>query len=231
MNLVIDQGNTGLKYGIFQEGKLLKSGKGPEIPSENYDAMIISGVAPIPEPVHLLSESISKIIRFDHSTPLPFHNAYATPETLGSDRLANAAGAFLLYPHKNCLVIDAGTCLKFDFIDDQDNYRGGGISPGLTMRFRALHEFTSALPLLNPSEAAIPLIGNSTYNSIQSGVVNGMLAEISEIISRYEEKYPEVQLILTGGDLRYFRDKLKSRIFAAPSLTLQGLDFILRYNQ
>ena len=236
--LVIDAGNTRAKVAIYSSNgqRHLESVKGitAEIiqlqVSKYYPtSTILSSVVNIDEQVLKLVKSLPNSLVLDHLTPLPIKNRYATPATLGYDRLANAAGAVHYFPGKNVLAIDAGTCLKFDFVNASMEYLGGAISPGLHMRYSALNQFTSQLPLLEPVEDAL-LIGNSTENSIQSGILNGMLEEIKGIISRYENEFQNVQLILSGGDARFFLNHLKKAIFATPELTLKGLQTILQYN-
>jgi len=128
-----------------------------------------------------------------------------------------------------CLVIDAGTCITYDFVDANRNYQGGGISPGLNMRFRAVHTFTAKLPLVTPIKGA-RLIGDTTESSIQSGVVNGLLAEMEGIIRLYTEEFPGLRVILCGGDAGFFENQLKASIFASPELVLLGLNSILIHN-
>jgi len=168
-------------------------------------------------------------INFNHNTPLPIINKYQTLETLGKDRLASAVAAHQLFPDKDVLVIDAGTCVKFDFINSMAEYLGGSISPGLQMRFRALHSFTEKLPFVELKPFDI-LIGKTTHESLLSGVINGTLAEIDGIINRYKENYPELQVVLSGGDAEYLVSKLKNRIFALSNIVLNGLKIILDYN-
>jgi type III pantothenate kinase len=171
----------------------------------------------------------SKFIIFDSSTPLPLTNKYQTPETLGKDRLAAAVAAVNMFPHSNVLVIDAGTCIKYDFINAKAEYLGGAISPGLQMRFNALNHFTEKLPLITLSEYD-SLIGKNTAESLLSGVINGTLSEIDGIIERYHKIYPEIQIVLSGGDAEYLVSKLKKEIFAVSNIVLNGLKIILDYN-
>jgi type III pantothenate kinase len=161
--------------------------------------------------------------------PLPVVNLYATPLTLGVDRLAGVCGAQQIFPLQHCLVIDAGTCITYDFLDKEGKYYGGGISPGLKMRFQAVHTFTAKLPLVTP-KGHVPLIGNSTESCIQSGVVNGVLAELDGIIDQYGKKFEGLRVILCGGDAMFFENQLKASIFASPELVLIGLNSILNYN-
>ncbi len=239
MNLVIDIGNSMTKTAVFENKKLIIeeiyevfSKKNLEIFLSHHSikASILSSVTSSHDEIKEELKRISFFVELNSATSLPIKNHYKTPATLGNDRLANVVGANALFPEKNVLVIDAGTCLKFDFINSRDEYLGGAISPGLLIRYKALHQFTGRLPLLEPKEN-VKLTGDSTADSIHSGVVNGMIAEINGIVHQYDELSENLQLILCGGDARYFSNQLKNNIFAAPYLTLQGLNEILLYNQ
>jgi type III pantothenate kinase len=188
-------------------------------------------ISSVNEDASLISEKISpvKTLVVNNSTRLPFKNLYKTPETLGTDRIAAAAGAKTLYTQADCLAIDAGTCVTFDFIDAGDNYYGGSISPGISMRFKALHNFTARLPLVNKKERT-ELIGANTEESIQSGVMNGIASEVDGMIASYKSIYPELKVIICGGDAPFFETNLKQSIFAVPELVLIGLNRILEYN-
>jgi len=235
MNLVIDYGNTTVKVGIFDQ-HVLKEKFTFAAPRQFQEYLatiqvkncIISSVSIEPSDIASWVTANNKFVLLP-SLPVPVHNHYQTPQTLGVDRLAGVCGAVQLFPGENTLVIDAGTCITYDFIDQNKNYLGGAIAPGLTMRFKALHTFTSRLPLINQTADA-PLIGNSTETSIQSGVMNGLLAETEGIINRYREKYRDLRVILCGGDAHFFENKLKASIFASPDLVLIGLNSILIYN-
>lgn len=235
MNLVVDIGNTLLKYGVFEKGHhVFHAALPPEnwkelpekISSYSIDAVIVSSVAGWPEGLMDSLHALANTIVLDERLAVPVLNAYASPQTLGRDRLANACAAAALFPGEPVLIMDAGTCLKFDFVDEDNTYHGGAISPGLHMRFSALHTDTIQLPLLEPV-AEPPLIGRDTRGSMQSGVVNGMIAEIDGIAEQYRKLYPRLRLVMTGGDAGFFLNQLKSRIFAAPNLTLIGLNAIL----
>jgi type III pantothenate kinase len=239
MNLVIDIGNNRTKVGIFEKDKMIDSWK----QFQNMPPLFRNRLKKYPDLKKAILSSVKKeektftnflkkrfsLLVFNTSTPLRVKNKYATPETLGSDRLANAAAAAAFFPGKHVLIVDAGTCLKFDFIDKKNNYLGGAISPGLRMRYNALNHFTDKLPLIEPS-AKFALTGNDTRQSILSGVQNGMIFEINGMIKQYRRKYKDLKIILTGGDHPFFADHLKSSIFAAPHLTLWGLNEILKYN-
>jgi type III pantothenate kinase len=162
-------------------------------------------------------------------------NAYATPQTLGADRLAGAVGAAYLRPGQPTLILDAGTALKLDLVTADGTYHGGSIAPGLRMRLRALHTFTGRLPLIElPDPAAlVQLIGDSTASSMLSGVLNGAAAEVTGLVADYRQRYPGLGLVLTGGDAPYLQPHLAPAlglIFVVPELVLVGLDRILRHN-
>ena len=149
---------------------------------------------------------------------------------MGSDRIAASIGAYYLYSNTNVLVIDMGTCIKYNFTNSQNHYLGGSISPGLQMRFKALHQFTSKLPLLQPDTLKVELIGDNTQNSLLSGVINGIIAEMDGIINQYKEQYPDLVCVITGGDCEHFAKQLKNSIFVHPNLVLRGLNNILNFN-
>ena len=236
MNLIIDIGNTFIKFALFQEQTLLVKGKGnlsdlsSFLDQNEFNDVIISSVVQGDEVKRLIADySVESIIELSDKTKIPIVNNYKTPHTLGDDRLANVIGANSLFSDKNSLVIDAGTCIKFDAITHKAEYFGGAISPGLTMRFKALEHFTGKLPLIEPKNE-IELIGDSSNNSILSGVVNGTVAEIKGVINLYKLVYENLTVILTGGDATFFDKELKSNIFVEPNLTLIGLNEILLYN-
>lgn len=235
MNLAIDIGNSAVKYGLFKQDRLASSGvikdgdfsKLKEIIAANeIEHIIYSTVAEIPADLKNVLNDFSDVSAFDTETPLPLKNMYLTPETLGKDRLANVCGALSLFPGRNVLVIDVGTCIKFDIITSDGHYLGGGISPGMRMRFKALNDQTAHLPLILP-RLEPQLIGRNTEESILSGVMNGMMAEINDMNWQYRNLYPRLETILTGGDSNFFLNQFKSRIFAAPHLTLLGLNSIV----
>jgi type III pantothenate kinase len=236
MNLVIDSGNTAIKVGVFEKNDLVDKNAFSSIEQMHahlkdatIENILISSVKADADQISATLGKAGKTFILNHTLPLPVKNLYSTPTTLGVDRLAGACGAQQLFPAQNCLVIDAGTCVTYDFIDKAGAYHGGGISPGLSMRFQAVHTFTAKLPLV-PSKSHVALIGNSTETSIQSGVVNGMIAELEGIIHQYRAKFEDLRVILCGGDARFFENQMKASIFASPELVLIGLNSILNYN-
>ena len=162
-------------------------------------------------------------------TEVPFKNLYKTPKTLGVDRIALVAGAVSQFSGHNILVIDAGTCITFDFVNSEGEYLGGAISPGLKMRFNSLNYFTANLPLLEIDELT-DFIGKNTKESINSGVINGAIQEIDGVINQYNKKFLDLTVVLTGGDTNFLAKQLKSSIFANQNLLLQGLNRILIHN-
>ena len=199
--------------------------------SQNYKitSSILSSVIGIYAEISNIIEVYSAEV-LSEKTPLPIINSYKTPLTLGKDRLAAVVGASVLYPGKDVLVFDAGTCLTIDFINSDKEYVGGRISPGIEMRYNALHTFTDKLPLIK-SEKNTLVIGNDTKTSIISGVQQGILAEVKTIISEYKIQNTDTVFVFTGGDSFYFEKELKNSIFANPNLVLIGLNEILDYNE
>ena len=240
MNLVFDIGNTRLKAAIFKEEELIyfyeeDIQKGSHLSSlESYtdeiEYCIIASVVEIPFSIKKLLEKIPvQPLFLGAKTPLPFTNNYKTRDTLGYDRIAAVAGACQLFPGKNVLIIDAGTAITFELKTSQENYLGGNISPGLRARFRALHDYTHKLPLLSSNEN-LTEIGTDTESAIINGVQNGFIFEVKGYMEELHNKYPELIVLLTGGDSQFFDNKLKKPIFVVSNLTLIGLNFILRYN-
>jgi type III pantothenate kinase len=240
VNLVIDIGNTLSKLAIFDHDEMVHFETSEFVASQLINDLfskfqkiahaIISTVAQIPEDLTqtLKNKNVSTRI-LDSKSLLPFKLKYKTPETLGKDRIAAVAGAYKLYPQKNVLVIDAGTAIKFDLINSKEEYLGGNISPGLDMRFKALNHFTARLPLLNQHEN-FSLIGASTTEAIINGVQNGLIFEIEGYVRELETIYPDLIILLTGGNAQFFEYKLKKTIFVVSNLTLIGLNTILEYN-
>jgi len=238
MNLIIDIGNTRAKVAVFQQNKIALTdnvnyedlSKKIKILQKEFDISncIIASVGKInPSDLKILS-GFKNLVVLNHSTKIPFVNKYKTPETIGVDRIALVAAAVSSYPNKNVLIIDTGTCITYDFVDANKNYFGGAISPGIGIRYRALHTFTANLPQLEITDFS--LIGTNTNESIHSGVLNGTIQEINGIIEQYQNKYSTLTVVLTGGDTNFLAKKLKSSIFANPIFLLEGLNSILIHN-
>lgn len=170
-----------------------------------------------------------KLITLDDGLRLPLIVNYETPGTLGKDRICNAVGAWAKNPGNNSLVVDVGTCIKFDFISADGAYQGGSISPGMRLRYQSLNDYTANLPLLDERGKA-HLVGKSTKKSVHSGVMNGMNAEMLYLIAEYEQNYDKLTIFVTGGDAKYFDLVTKNNIFANENLTLEGLYKIFLLN-
>ena len=240
MNLVIDQGNTVSKLAVFHAGemiarivepvlntKILQSifGEFPEISKG-----ILSSVSMYPDDISgLLNHKLNPFIILNSGTPLPIINKYSTKKTLGYDRIADAVGAFSIFPGCNILVIDAGTAITIDLVTAGGEFYGGNISPGIDLRFKALHENTKKLPMVEKNEE-YPFLGKTTEKAILAGVLNGITFELDGYIDKLKTQYPDLKIILTGGDTKYFDKKLKNSIFANLNLNLSGLNRILEYN-
>jgi type III pantothenate kinase len=244
--LLIDAGNTRTKA-AWHNGTGLHGFRSFSTPDWEQEVATMIGQGNPPDAVVWLNvgrlegveaaqvwERMDKVPFFfpiSHQTPLPFRNGYQTPHTLGMDRVAAVAGAQAVFPGRPLLVIDAGTAITYDFLDDKGTYRGGGISPGIKMRFAALHTFTAKLPLIEHLPEIPPLVGYSTESSMRSGVVNGVLAELEGIMQAYQKQADgKLQVVITGGDLGLLEKGIKTSNFADPHLVLSGLYEILIFN-
>ncbi len=185
---------------------------------------------PDPETQRRLAEVFPIALELTYETPLPFRNAYRTPETLGRDRLAAVAGAQAIFSKKNCLVVDCGTCIKYDFLTAEGVYSGGNIAPGAAMRIRAMHTFTARLPEV-PMKMPDELIGYSTETALQNGALRGAVLEIMGFVALFRESATDLQVLLSGGDAAFFALHLPvPALHVEPLLTLYGLNHILQYN-
>ena len=240
MNLIVDAGNTRVKLAVFEKDTLVEvifidvnellSEIKKILKKYKITAGILSNVGFIAEYEMQKLQNLVNLLVLSSFTNVPFNNLYETVETLGVDRIALVAAAVKKYAKRNILIIDAGTCITFDFVNDQSEYLGGAISPGIEMRYKALHDFTSKLPLLE-KKIAQNFIGMNTNESINSGVVNGVINELEGVISQYKNKYSDLTVVLTGGDTNFLAKQLKSSIFANPNFLLEGLNEILIFNK
>ncbi|MFN0034850.1 MAG: type III pantothenate kinase [Saprospiraceae bacterium] len=239
MNLVFDIGNTRRKTGLFNENRLVETKVVTNWPTADVleycnqagvRRVILSSVA---APDESLNETLAQyfdFLEFTHQTTLPFKNRYATPQTLGRDRLAAVAGAQALMPRQNCLVVDCGTCIKYDMLTNAGEYLGGNISPGAQMRARAMREFTARLPEV---EMQMPpnFIGHSTETALQNGAFRGAALEIDGFVELFHKRFTPLKLLLTGGDAAFFQPFLNvANLKIEPHLTLYGLNNILIFN-
>ena len=240
MNLIIDVGNSFVKFAIFSGDDIVYRvrfalsdfegqykticKKFPELKKA-----IISSVGYLePNHIKIVKANLEPLV-LNSETKLAFKNSYKTAKTLGVDRIALVSASVKHFSNKNVLIIDAGTCITYDFITNENNYLGGAISPGIRLRYKSLNNLTAKLPLLD-TEAPNGIIGNTTEMSIHSGVVNGIVYEIDGVIHAYKEKYPDLTVILTGGDANFLSNQLKNSIFANSDFLLEGLNYILEFN-
>jgi len=239
MILTIDVGNTQIKSAVFEENTLIEkeifslpnfqiSVKNILKKFKKISVLVIASVGKIEKKqLEVFSQSV-KIYFIDREKVLPFINKYATPTTLGIDRLVLTAGAVLQFPSQNRLIIDVGTCVTYDFVDENDVYYGGAISPGFRLRYEAMHNYTAKLPLLELKDIE-NLVGNSTDNSMHSGVVNGLTFEIDGYIDAIKAEKENFIIILTGGDANFLAKRLKNTIFANSNFLLESLNSLYQY--
>lgn len=239
MVLTIDVGNTRIKAAVFEGSTVLENfvfeKKELEKKIENIlkkfqncSDLVVASVGNVEKQSFLAFENQLNVHFLTHEDVFPFINRYATPKTLGIDRMVLASGATLQFPKQNRLVIDAGTCITYDFIDEFDNYLGGAISPGLRLRYETLHNYTARLPLLALEEPE-SYIGNTTAEAIHSGVVNGFVYEIDGFIDEYRANFSNFIIILTGGDTDFLAKRLKNTIFANSNFLLESLNQTFQY--
>lgn len=239
MVLTIDVGNTRIKAAVFEGSTVLETfvfeKKELEKKIENIlkkfqncSDLVVASVGNVEKQSFLAFENQLNVHFLTHEDVFPFINRYATPKTLGIDRMVLASGATLQFPKQNRLVIDAGTCITYDFIDEFDNYLGGAISPGLRLRYETLHNYTARLPLLALEEPE-SYIGNTTAEAIHSGVVNGFVYEIDGFIDEYRANFSNFIIILTGGDTDFLAKRLKNTIFANSNFLLESLNQTFQY--
>ena len=241
MNLIIDVGNSWVKLAVYNDKQIVhhKAIAIEELKHEVQKALraypkikysMLSAVAPVEYQIIELLKNQSECHILHSDSRIPFKNRYGTPDTLGLDRMALIAAASEAYPNTNVLVIDAGSCITYDFLNARGEYMGGAISPGIHMRYNALHTFTANLPRLEAEEPT-ELVGDTTDNSIHSGVIHGVISEVDGLIDRYNEKYRRLSVILTGGDGPFLSKRLKNTIFAHSNFLLEGLNYLLELNK
>lgn len=241
MNLIIDVGNSWVKLAVYNQKQIVHHKVIPmeDLKREVQKALhaypkirysILSAVAPVEYATIELLKKNSECHILHSDSRIPFRNRYGTPETLGLDRMALVAAASEAYPDTNVLVIDAGSCITYDFLNSKGEYLGGAISPGIQMRYKALHTFTANLPQLEPMQPG-ELIGNTTDASIHSGVIHGVIGEIDGLIENYHSKHKELSVVLTGGDAPFLSKRLKNTIFAHSNFLLEGLNYLLELNK
>ena len=239
MNLALDIGNSFLKAGIFKNNNLINY---YEFNREYYSNIksildktpithsIASNVSESNNKLIELLSNKTNLIKFNSSLKVPFKNCYQTKNTLGKDRIALVSNASKEYPKENVLLIDLGSCITFDFLNSKNEYLGGSISPGLSMRYRSLNSYTANLPLINPKEIDY-FIGRNTEDSIHSGIINGIVGELNSAIDKYKSQFKEIRIILTGGDAKFLFNRIKNSIFANSNFLILGLNFLIELNK
>lgn len=235
----MDIGNTLVKLAVVDDGRIVMERSTEQLLPAMLDsllaespvekAIVASTRGDASDLVALVRSRVERVMEFTSRTPTPIRNAYLTPETLGRDRLAAAVGASILYPERNVLVVDFGTAVTIDLVTADNTFRGGCISPGMQTRFRALHDYTASLPLCSPDEGG-ELLGLTTEEAIQRGVMNSLTFEIEGYIARMVDEIDDLCVIFTGGDAKFFVKRIKNAIFANCNLVFCGLDRILEYN-
>ncbi len=240
MNLIIDRGNTLTKAAVVDRGRIVSMQSFERLDMRRLDqfvgrcgaldkAIICSTAGDTEALAQHLEGSVGLVLRFVPSrVAVPIGNDYLTPETLGADRLAAAVGATTLYPGRDLLIVDMGTAITIDLVEG-GVYRGGNISPGMNMRFRALHDYTARLPLESATDEIMTL-GNTTSTAVGQGVMQGIVNEIEGYIESFSKKNREISTIFTGGDAKHFVKRIKNAIFADCELVVCGLNRILDYN-
>jgi len=241
MNLIIDVGNSWVKMAVYNGSQILhhKSMQQEDLKREVQKVIraypkishsILAAVTPVANEIIDILKKNSEAHILHSASRFPFKNKYGTPDTLGLDRIALVAAATEAYPNTNVLIIDAGSCITYDFLNARGEYMGGAISPGIAMRYKALNTFTATLPDLEKTDT-VELVGNSTDTSIHSGIINGVISEVDGMIESYRSKYRKVTAILTGGDGQFLSKRLKNTIFAHSNFLLEGLNYLLELNK
>ena len=240
-NLVVDAGNTSIKMFLFENGEIAHSLKCSAIeellptlesavPVDSIAKCIVSSVSIAQEAIADVFAPFFPIVLFCPSLRFPISIKYDTPDTLGSDRVAAVVGAAKRYPNRNVLIIDSGTAITYDILTDKSEYLGGNISPGLNTRFRALHNFTGKLPLLQVDNSMEGLFGTNTKEAIDLGVQNGILYEVEATIRAFASRFDDLLVVFTGGDSFFFENRINFSNFAEPYLVAFGLNEILEFN-
>jgi type III pantothenate kinase len=237
--LCFDFGNTRMKCGVFTDGQFREEIVLDDDRDETIRALldrfhptrsILSSVIDHNPGLEALLRGGTKFLKLGHESKLPVTTPVGKPDTIGADRLALTAAAVTLFPGKNNLVIGLGSAITYNYVNKYREFIGGGISPGMEMRFKSLHTLTAKLPLIKP-DWNFPLVGYDTRTNILSGVILGMAKEIDGIIGAYEEKYDNFNVLMSGGDAGYFTRHLKKKIFVDPYLIYKGLYAISELNQ
>lgn len=235
MNLAIDIGNSSIKYARIEDDQVLEVKRFinledliPIVEEYESDSIAICSVHYSKEEIIEVLPKLKEAFYLTSKSILPIKLSYDTPNTLGMDRLAAAIGAWHMFPENAVMIIDLGSCITYDLVNE-GQYLGGLIAPGIDLRYKSMHEFTANLPLLSHRNDG-NFIGKSTEESMRSGVINGIKGEIDHHISQLMLKYPDLKVIMTGGDARLFESKINSNIFVALEIVQLGLNRVLKEN-
>lgn len=237
VHLVLDIGNTRTKAAVFAGPSLVKHGAWTAAAGNDLaqwldgrepTAIAVAASGNVPDELMAWGTATAPLFRLNGQSPSPLGTSYATPHTLGMDRWADALAAWQLGAHRPCVAIDLGTCITYNVVGPDGIFQGGAISPGLRMRARSMHEYTARLPLVEV-DAFPPLIGTDTVSSLKSGAFHGVLAELWGYTNALRQQWPNLFVVLTGGDAPLFTGHLRSSIFADPLLTLRGLHALLEH--
>jgi type III pantothenate kinase len=242
MYLLIDSGNTLTKVtsvaktGLFDFEESFKTGDWLSFSDfyKNSDAeyVILSTVVDWPDEIlDQLRKKAKSFHILDVNSQLPFRVSYDSPETLGADRLACVAGAIEKFPESDCLIVNFGSCITYNLLDRNSEFKGGSISPGLEMRFKAMNVFTGRLPALSYKEYKELPFAQDTNSAIASGVIDGIIFEVKGFINKYSHDFNDLKIIITGGDHKVFANRLQKQIFADENLQMTGLLKILELNK
>jgi len=238
VTLAIDIGNTRIKVGLFRENELVQKETWEVLDlraikeiayNQKIQNVILCSVAEVSQTIEASFKEDFHYLQLTEKTPLPIKNLYQTPASLGKDRLAAVVGAYHFQPGKNCLVIDAGSCITFDLLNAKGEYLGGNISPGVEMRLKAMHHFTARLPKVERQQTK-SFLGRNTKSALQNGGQLGAVLETKAFIDLCKQNFRTLQILLTGGDADFFAKRLKTKIFVHPNLVLEGLNKIMNYN-
>jgi type III pantothenate kinase len=240
MNLIIDRGNTLYKTAVIDGSDLKAAEAFKELSVSDLEkifskqriskTILCSVGGKFEEDLIQYLKANTDCYSMDDDLTLPISLAYKTPDTLGKDRIASVVGALSCAKGRSVIVIDAGSCLCVDYADGNSVYRGGSISPGIGMKYRALHTFTANLPLLDLAKEEIVVCGAETQECIHSGVINGTLYEIEGFIDYYLQKDNTAEVVLTGGDAELIAKRLNRKVILDKHIVLKGLNVILNAN-
>lgn len=240
MNLVVDVGNTRIKYAFFDEKGRMESGyERAELfrrlsdlkrQGEHFD-LFLSGCGLIDEEMKRELNGFAGFwLEADPLMAVPLEIDYATPHTLGFDRIAICVGARSLFPEKNLLVIDSGTAITYNYVNREGVFLGGNIAPGQEIRFRALHQFTAKLPYIE-ADMDYGAVGTTTDAAIRNGVMNGILFEVEGYVSRFMAEKENAQIVITGGNCVFLKNRLNSVICFNENIGFIGLNEVLEYHK